>query len=189
MVWGMPTSLWEGKILVTSAPVLKAPDYQKPCKLQIDTSDVVMGAVLLQESPQGIDHPVSYYSRKFNSHQDNCSTSEKEALALLSALQHFDVYLSAAVAPVEAFTDHNPLVFIHKMKNKNQRLLRWSLALQEYRLIIRHIRGKDNIMADALSRATEWSTEWHWWHVHCFFRPQLYILSLLSCTLYRQSSL
>ena len=74
---------------------------------------------------------------------------------MLSALQHFDVYLSAAVAPVEAFTDHNPLVFIHKMKNKNQRLLHWSLALQEYRLIIRHIRGKDNIIADTLSRAIE----------------------------------
>ena len=111
--------------------------------------------MLLQEGPQGIDHPVFYYSRKFNSHQANYSTSEKEALALLSALQHFDVYLSAAVVAVKAFTDHNPLVLIHKMKNKNQRLLHWSLALQEYRLIIRHIRGKDNIIADTLSRAIE----------------------------------
>ena len=73
----------------------------------------------------------------------------------MSALQHFDAYFSTAVAPVEAFTDHNPLVFTHKMKNKNQRLPRWSLDLQEYRLIIWHIRGKDNITADALSRAIE----------------------------------
>ena len=143
------------KSLLLSAPVLKAPDFEKPFKLQVDASDVGIGAVLLQESQQGIDHPVSYYSRKFNSHQANYSTSEKEAFALLSALQHFDVYLSAAVAPVEAFTDHNPLVFIHKMKNKNQRLLRWSLALQEYRLIIRHVKGKDNVIADALSRAID----------------------------------
>jgi len=49
--------------------------------------------------------------------------------------------------------DHNPLVFIEKMKSKNQRLLRWSLSIQEYNLRIHHIRGCDNIIADALSRA------------------------------------
>ena len=38
------------------------------------------------------------------------------------------------------------------MKNKNQRLVRWSLTLQEYNLDIRHIKDKDNVMADALSR-------------------------------------
>ena len=42
---------------------------------------------------------------------------------------------------------------VHKMKNKNQRLLRWSLMLQEHNLDIRHIRGRDNIIPDTLSRA------------------------------------
>ena len=65
------------KSLLLSAPVLRAPDFEKPCKLQVDASDVRIGAVLLQEGPQGIDHPVSYYSRKFNRHQANYSTSEK----------------------------------------------------------------------------------------------------------------
>ena len=51
------------------------------------------------------------------------------------------------------YTDHNPLVCINRMKDKNQRLLRWSLALQEYNLKICHIRGKDNVTADALSQA------------------------------------
>ena len=69
------------------------------------------------------------------------------------ALQHFDVYLCTTLYPVLVFTDHNPLTFINKMKNKNQRLLRWSLTLQEYSLDIQHIKGKDNIFADALSRA------------------------------------
>ena len=133
------------KSLLLTAPVLKAPDFDKPFKLQVDVSDVGVGAVLLQESPQRIDHPVSYYSQKFNRQQANYSTSEKETLALLFSLQHFEVYLSAAVTPVEVYTDHNPLAFIHKMKNKNQRLLRWSLALQEYDLTIRHIKGKDNV--------------------------------------------
>ena len=101
------------KSLLLSTPVLKAPDFKKFFKLQVDASDAGIGAVLLQESPQGIDHPVSYYSQKVTRPQTNYSTSEKEALALLLSLWHFDVYLSAAVAPVEVYTDHNPLVRIY----------------------------------------------------------------------------
>ena len=55
--------------------------------------------------------------------------------------------------PIEVYTDHNPLVFLGKMRNKNQRLLQWSLQLQEYNITIAHIRGRDNVIADALSRA------------------------------------
>jgi len=62
------------------------------------------------------------------------------------------VYVGSTTTPVKVFTDHNPLVFINKMKNRNQRLVRWSLALQEYNLDISHIKGRDNVMADALSQ-------------------------------------
>ena len=78
-------------------------------------------------------------------------TIEKEALALRLALQHFDVYLSTTVFPITVFTNHNPLIFADKMKNSNQRLLQWSLLFQEYNFKIHHIRGKDNVIADALS--------------------------------------
>ena len=118
-------------------------------KLQVDASDIGIGAVLLQEGHHGIDHPVCHFSFK---HQTNYSTTEKETLALLLLLQHFDVYLSTTTTPVDVYTDHNPLAFIEKMKNKNQRLLHWSLAFQEYNLRIHHIKGRDNILTDALSR-------------------------------------
>jgi len=62
------------------------------------------------------------------------------------------VYVGSTTTPVKVFTDHNPLVFINKMKNRNQRLVCWSLALQEHNLDISHIKGRDNVMADALSR-------------------------------------
>ena len=45
---------------------------------------------------------------------------------------------------------YNPLVFVNKMKNSNQWLLRWSKLCQQYNMEIRHLRGKDNIIADAL---------------------------------------
>ena len=140
------------KAILQSSPVLLAPDFHSPFKLAIDASDVAAGGVLLQEDAHGIDHPVCYYSKKFNSNQRNYSTVEKECLSLILALQHFDVYVTASPSPIMVFSDHNPLVFIHKMKNNNQRLLRWSLMLQEYNIEIRHIKGKDNIIADCLSR-------------------------------------
>ena len=71
-------------------------------------------------------------------------------------LAHFEVYISSSsVRPiiVWSFSDRDPLTFIGKSRCKNQRLFRWSLMLQEFNIEIRHIRGKDNIIADALSRA------------------------------------
>ncbi|XP_033952347.2 uncharacterized protein [Pseudochaenichthys georgianus] len=76
-------------------------DFSKPFKLEVDASGVGTGAVLLQEDAQAIDHPVSYFSRKFNKHQLKYSTIEKEALALLFALQHFEVYLGSSVKPIK----------------------------------------------------------------------------------------
>ena len=106
----------------------------------------------MQVGEDGIDHPISYFSKKFDKHQRNYSTIEKECLALILALEHFDVYLGTTVHPVLAFTDHNHLTFILRMKNKNQRLVRWRLTLPEYNLNIRRIKGKDNVITDALSR-------------------------------------
>ena len=67
---------------------------------------------------------------------------EIETLALVLTLQHFDVYLNTTKYPIVVHTDHNPLVFINKMKNYNQRLLRWGLLLQEYDMDIHHIKGR-----------------------------------------------
>ncbi|XP_071824592.1 uncharacterized protein [Apostichopus japonicus] len=153
-VWSEETENGFNKIkaILISEPVLIAPDFQKQFKLATDASDIGCGGVLMQVGEDGIDHPISYFSKKFDKHQRNYSTIEKECLALILALEHFDVYVGTTVHPVLVFTDHNPLTFIHRMKNKNQRLVRWSLTLQEYNLDIRHIKGKDNVMADALSR-------------------------------------
>lgn len=140
------------KALLSSSPILVAPDFSRPFKLAVDASDFGVGAVLLQDDSMGFEHPVCYFSKKFDIHQKHYSTIEKEALALILALNHFDVYVSSSVSLV-VYTDHNPLVFLHSMRNSNQRLMRWSLFLQGYDLTVCHIRGKDNVLADALSRS------------------------------------
>ncbi len=118
----------------------------------MDASDIAIGSVLLQEDHQKLEHPIGYFSRKLNKHQKSYSTIEKECLALILSLEHFVVYVGNPNMPVIVYTDHNPLKFLQRMKCRNQRLLRWCLSMSEYNMEIRHIKGKDNLTADALSR-------------------------------------
>lgn len=141
------------KSVLTSAPLLAAPKLYEPFKLQVDASGVGAGAVLLQEDDEGVEKTVCYFSRKFNTYQLHYSTIEKEALALIWALQHFDVYLGGSVSPITVYCDHNPLTFLHSLQNPNQRLMRWCIFLQPFHLNIKHIPGKENVVADALSRS------------------------------------
>lgn len=146
------------KDLLSNAPVLAAPNFKLPFKLQVDASHVGAGAVLIQEDAQSVEHPVSYFSHKFSKGQLSYSTIEKEALALLWALQHFEVYVGSSALPVIVYTDHNPLTFLSNMSSSNQRLLRWALKLQDFNLQVQHIKGTDNIVADALSRSVGMAT-------------------------------
>lgn len=140
------------KALLVKAPVLAAPCFDRPFKLAVDACDSGVGAVLLQDGSDGVEHPVSFFSKKLDKHQRWYSTIEKEALALVMAFEHFEVYVGGSGVPVVVYTDHNPLVFLGRMRNKNRRLMNWSLRLQQFNIVIEHIRGKDNVIADALSR-------------------------------------
>ena len=140
------------KAILTHSPVLVAPDFDQPFALTVDASDLAVGAVLTQKDSDGIDHPVGYFSKKLNVHQRRYSTIAKEALALLLSLKHFEVYISSGLYPLHVYSDHNPLTFVTKMRNTNRRLVGWYLCLQEYDLVMHHIPGKENVVADVLSR-------------------------------------
>lgn len=144
------------KSRLASRPILKPPDFNSPFQLAIDASSIAIGAMLFQTS-QEIEHPICYFSRKLDKHQLHYSTVEKEALALLLAVRTFSVYFGST--PVRVYTDHNPLVFLHRMAGHNQKLLRWSLELQHYNLEIVHRAGKDNLIPDILSRPSELSND------------------------------
>ena len=143
------------KTLLCSAPVLTAPRLDRPFKLYVDASYVGAGSVLMQTDDLGIDKPVSFFSKKFNLCQLNYLVIEKEALALILALKHFDVYVGGSSTPVVVYTDHNPLTFLNSLQCPNQRLVRWSLFLQSYCLDIRYVKGTDKVVADALSRVPQ----------------------------------
>ena len=139
------------KYILTSDPILISPNFNKPFSLAVDASENGVGGVLMQRKGD-FNHPVAYFSKKLNSHQKNYAVIEKEGLALILSLQHFDVYLSSSSAPIEVFSDHDPIKFIKKFSNKNMRLTRWSIFLQDYNIEVKHIKGKDNVVPDVLSR-------------------------------------
>ncbi|XP_019209398.1 uncharacterized protein LOC109198415 [Oreochromis niloticus] len=108
-------------------------NFSKPFKLEVDASEVGAGAVLLQDDGQGVSHPVCFFGKKFDAHQRRYSTIEKETLAMLLALQHFDVYVGSTSQPVEVFTDHNPLVFLSRSTSCPDWMLRrvWLIGNQQ----------------------------------------------------------
>jgi hypothetical protein len=137
------------KHCMSSSPVLMIADYNQPFYLYVDASNFCIGACLMQEDKNGVHKPVCYYSKKLAGAQKNYSTSDKEGLALISAIRVFKTYLANKVI---VYTDHEPLRYINTMAPTNQRLLRWCLELQPYDIEIRHIAGKNNVIADYLSR-------------------------------------
>ena len=84
------------KAILKNEPVLLAPNFATEFKLAVDASDTGAGSVLMQKDGNGVAHPVSYFSKKFNKHQKNYSIIEKECLSLILALQHFEVYLTSS---------------------------------------------------------------------------------------------
>jgi len=137
------------KSRLTSRPILRPPDFDKPFMLAVDASNVAIGANLFQLN-ENIEHPVCFYSKRLNRHQQRYSTVEKEALGLVLAVRVFSPYFGAQ--PVTVYTDHSPLQFIQRMANHNQKLLRWTLELQQFNLKIVHRPGKLNLIPDILSR-------------------------------------
>ena len=156
---GLPTKVkWEQihqrsfddlRSVLTQTPVLRSPDFQKTFFLRTDACDTGVGAVLEQEFEDG-RHPILYLSKKLGQAEKNYAVIEKECYAIVWAIESLRVYLEGRSFVVE--TDHAPLQWLNRMKSTNQRLLRWSLTLQEFRFDISHVAGRENVIADVLSR-------------------------------------
>ena len=135
---------------LTSEPVLLSPDMSKEFIIQSDASDRAIGAVLTQLDDNGNEHPVAYLSKELDSAQEKYSIMEKECLAIIHAIKQWHVYLYGNKFQVQ--TDHKSLQWLERMKHTNNRLTRWSLALQPYHMTTSYRKGSANANADALSR-------------------------------------
>ncbi|CAN6570914.1 unnamed protein product [Malus baccata var. baccata] len=137
------------KEMLTSAPIIVPPDWSLPFELMYDASDCALGAVLAQRKEKR-PHVIYYASRTLNDAQLNYSTTEKELLVVVFALDKFRSYLLGT--KVIIYTDHAALKYLFTKKEAKPRLIRWMLLLQEFDIEIRDKKGSENVVADHLSR-------------------------------------
>ena len=138
----------EIKKLISDAATLAFPDFSRTFWVQTNASNLVIGAVLLQQDHTNEWRPIAYISRALTNAEQNYSTTEKELLAVVWAFQKFHPYLHGTTVQVE--TDHQPLLSLINKSHPPGWLLR--LALQEYKFTLTYRRGITNIVADSLSR-------------------------------------
>ena len=136
--------------LLSQKPILILPDLNKTFTVQTDASNVGIAGVMLQDLG-GKLHPVAYVSRKLLDRETRYSTIEKECLAIVWTLKKLDRYLWGQTFTLQ--TDHKPLTFLRSAMFKNNRILGWSLAMQGYSFDVKEIVGRDNVLADILSRS------------------------------------
>ena len=176
------------KRVIITYPVLRNPDFEKKIILQTDSSDRGINAVLLQEF-NCTKLPILFISKKLLFRERQYSTIEKECLAIVRAVSQLREYLEGKQFIIES--DHFPLQWLNKIRGQSQRPLRWSLLLQEFTFKLQHIRGKDNKIADVLSRAFEMLSNLLlinndlssvWWEVSNSLLPKVLFLPLFSST-------
>ncbi|KAL4354178.1 hypothetical protein GQ457_06G015620 [Hibiscus cannabinus] len=129
----------------TKAPLLTLPDFNKTFKIECDASGLGIGAVLTQEG-----RPVAYFSEKLNGATLNYPTYDKEMYALIRALETWQHYLLPKEFIIH--TDHEALKHIKSQHKLNKRHAKWVEFLESFPYMIKYKKGKENIVADALSR-------------------------------------
>ncbi|CAN6720526.1 unnamed protein product [Malus baccata var. baccata] len=144
------------KDLLTSAPIITAPDWTLPFELMCDASDYAVGVVLGQRRDKLL-HVIYYASPTLNDAQLNYATTKKELLPVVFALEKFRSYLIGA--KVIVYSDHSALKYLLSKKEAKPRLIRWVLLLQEFDLEIIDKKGRENVVADHLSRLVNASSD------------------------------
>lgn len=132
--------------LASEEVILQYPDFDKSFQLTTDASDYAIGAVLSQD-----DKPITFLSRTLSKTEEGYATNEKEMLAIIWSLNSLRNFLYGS-RKVNIFTDHQPLTYALSNKNTNSKMKRWKAILEEYNYELKYKPGKENVVADSLSR-------------------------------------
>lgn len=134
------------KYCVCNPPALAYPDFSQPFIIQTDASETGLGAVIMNYDKR----PVAFLSHTLSKTQQAYHITDKELLAIVFALKKWNNYLLGQKFIVQ--TDHKALEELFKMKDPSSRLTRYRLLLEQYDFTIQYMKGKKNVVADALSR-------------------------------------
>jgi hypothetical protein len=148
-VWGeqQAQAFQKLKTALTTAPVLKLPDWQSdsPFEITCDASYQGISGVLMQDG-----HPVAFESRKLNSAERNYTATELEMLAVVHCVKIWRCYIEGK--DVHVFTDHKPNTTFTSNPHMTRRQARWADELMSYNIHWHYKPGLQNTVADALSR-------------------------------------
>uniref|UniRef100_A0A670ILS5 Gypsy retrotransposon integrase-like protein 1 n=1 Tax=Podarcis muralis TaxID=64176 RepID=A0A670ILS5_PODMU len=131
----------------------------RPMRVETDASDRAVGAVLLQEDPQGNWRPCAFYSRKLSKSEQNYTLWDRELLAIHAAFKAWRHFLIGAKHTVQVRTDHKNLEYWRTAKLQSQRHIRWAELFADFDFRIEYIPGDNNVIADALSRKPQYLEE------------------------------
>jgi hypothetical protein len=137
------------KTKLSSAPVLRGPNWSLPFHICTDASDTTLGVVLGQREGQ-IPYAIYFVSKNLSPTEVNYTVTEKELLSVVHAINKFRHYITGY--EVFVHTDHSAIRFFMNKPVTNARVTRWLLLLQEFNITIIDRPGRDNLVVDFLSR-------------------------------------
>ncbi|CAM9548359.1 unnamed protein product, partial [Heterosigma akashiwo] len=137
---------------ITSHPVLRLPDFSLPFILECDASNTGVGAALMQKIEDGEVVAIAYASRLNNSAQRNYSVFDLELLAIVFGVTKYRSYIYGRTVCIR--TDHAALTNLMSITRPSGRLARYQMLLSEYSFTTEFKPGRDNYVADCLSRHT-----------------------------------
>ena len=136
------------KEAMCTAPVLTTPDFTKTFIMECDASGNGIGAVLMQEG-----RPLAFESRPLKGRDLHKPIYEKEMMAILHALKKWRPYLIGRHFKVK--TDHDSLKYFLEQRLSSEEQQKWVTKILGYDFEIVYKKGKQNVVADALSRKDE----------------------------------
>jgi transposase InsO family protein len=141
------------KKAIAAATLLAHPVAGAQLALAVDASDLHVGAVLQQrKAATAAWQPLGFFSKKLEPAQTRYSTFDRELFACFAAIRHFRFMLEGRAFTI--YTDHKPLTYAVGRTSDpwTGRQARQLAYIAEFTSDIRHIAGKENTIADALSR-------------------------------------
>ncbi|GBG90326.1 hypothetical protein CBR_g50575 [Chara braunii] len=141
------------KLALIEYPVLKVADPSLPFVVTTDASQYGIGAVLQQDDGNGY-RPVEFMSARMPSEKVATSTYERELYALRQALEHWKHYLLGRHFKV--YSDHETLRWLKTQTKMTPKLTRWAAKIDQYDFELKPVKGKYNVVADALSRRSDY---------------------------------
>lgn len=150
--WGpaQQTAFEAMKNELMSGTIMAYPCTAKPYCVYCDASQSCIGGVLVQEDEEGVERVIHYLSHQLNQVEQRWATIEKEAYAIVYALQKLRPYLYGAKFSIH--TDHKPLKSLLSSPLKNLKLQRWAMTISEFSPEIYYHDGPSNTRADCMSR-------------------------------------